>query len=64
MSFTGEKDFIGRASVLARQEKGEPSALVYLEVDAADQDCLGGEVIVVDGRKSGVHHVRRFRPYH
>lgn len=48
-----EKDFIGRPAVLARQQKGENSTLVYLEVDAVDQDCLGGEIIMAHGRKAG-----------
>ena len=39
--------------MLARRQKGENSTLVYLEVDAADQDCLGGEIIMANGRKAG-----------
>lgn len=48
-----DKEFVGRAAVVARQQRGESSAIAYLEVDARDQDCLGGEPVYKDDRKIG-----------
>ena len=48
-----DKEFVGRAAVLSRRGKGESSVIAYLEVDATDQDCLGGEAVLADGRKIG-----------
>ncbi len=36
------------------QAKGVAQQLVYLEVDAADADCLGGEPVYAGGRVVGV----------
>lgn len=48
-----DKEFIGRAEVLSRQQRGESSVIAYLEVAVADQDCLGGEAVFADGTKVG-----------
>jgi dimethylglycine dehydrogenase len=48
-----DKDFAGRPAVMARQQTGETSLIAYLEVDARDQDCLGGEPVYAGERKVG-----------
>lgn len=47
-------DFVGREATLRANEKGPRFRLVYLEVDAADADCLGNEPVFADGRRVGV----------
>ncbi|MGE3758152.1 MAG: FAD-dependent oxidoreductase [Pseudobdellovibrionaceae bacterium] len=48
-----DKEFVGRDAIVRRMEKGETSTLVYMEVDAKDQDCLGGELVLAGGEKIG-----------
>jgi dimethylglycine dehydrogenase len=45
----GKGDFVGRAALEQIERKGVAQQLVYLEVDASDADCLGGEPIYCDG---------------
>ncbi|WP_419904410.1 FAD-dependent oxidoreductase [Kiloniella sp.] len=45
--------FIGREATLERSEKGITSKLVYLAVDVADADCIGGEAIFHNGSVVG-----------
>jgi len=40
-----DKPFLGRDVVLERRRRGVDTTLVYLEVDAADADCLGNEPV-------------------
>ena len=47
-------DFVGRAALERIQAEGVSQQLVYLEVDAHDADCLGGEPVYADGRVVGV----------
>ena len=46
-------DFIGRAALERIQAEGVAQQLVYLEVDAVDADCVGGEPVYADGRVAG-----------
>ncbi len=47
------REFLGRGASVARQD--QPGwRIVYLEVDAADADPLGGEAIMEDGRCVGM----------
>ncbi len=48
-----DKDFVGRAAVESRRQRGESSVIAYLEVDVADQDCLGGEAVFEGDQKVG-----------
>jgi dimethylglycine dehydrogenase len=47
-------EFIGKSSMVARMRDGWRIKLVYLEVDAADADCLGNEPVYHEGRLAGV----------
>jgi len=47
-------DFVGRAAIERIRSEGVTQKLVYLEVDAVDADCMGGEPIYADGRIVGV----------
>jgi dimethylglycine dehydrogenase len=47
-------EFIGKSSMVARKRDGWRIKLVYLEVDAADADCLGNEPVYHEGRLAGV----------
>ena len=47
-------DFVGRAAIERIRSEGVTQQLVYLEVDAVDADCMGGEPIYADGRIVGV----------
>ena len=47
-------DFVGREALERIEKKGVALKLVYLEVDALDADCLGGEPIHANGRVVGV----------
>jgi len=46
-------DFIGRAQTMESEEGTLPWLCVYLEVDCADADPLGGETVFRDGRPVG-----------
>jgi dimethylglycine dehydrogenase len=48
------KDFIGKAGTLRDKQHGPPSKLVYLSVDAVDNDCYGNEPVYHDGRIVGL----------
>ncbi|MEZ5831961.1 MAG: FAD-dependent oxidoreductase [Dongiaceae bacterium] len=48
-----DKAFVGRDAVSARLQRGESSAIVYLEINATDVDCVGGEAILYGGSKVG-----------
>ena len=50
----GKPAFIGKEATLKSRQQGARIKLVYLEVDAADADCLGGEPVFADGRLVGV----------
>lgn len=47
-------DFIGREATAKRQQAGVSIKLAYVEVDANDNDVVGGEPVFVDGRCIGV----------
>jgi dimethylglycine dehydrogenase len=47
-------DFVGRDALERIEREGVAQQLVYLEVDAGDADCLGGEPIYADGEVVGV----------
>jgi dimethylglycine dehydrogenase len=47
-------DFIGKAALERIQAAGLAQQLVYLEVDASDADCLGGEPVYAGERVVGV----------
>ncbi len=47
-------DFVGRAALERILEKGVALQLVYLEVDAVDADCMGGEPVYSGDRVIGV----------
>ena len=47
-------DFVGRAALLARDSGPRRWASAYLEVDATDADCHGGETVYDGGRAVGL----------
>jgi dimethylglycine dehydrogenase len=47
-------DFVGRDALERIEREGVAQQLVYLDVDAGDADCLGGEPVYVDGEVVGV----------
>ncbi len=47
-------DFIGKRATLSSKQTGPRISLVYLEVDAVDADCLGGEPVYTDDKLVGV----------
>jgi dimethylglycine dehydrogenase len=47
-------DFVGRDALERIEREGVALALVYLDVDALDADCMGGEPVYSDGRVVGV----------
>jgi dimethylglycine dehydrogenase len=47
-------DFVGRAALEHIAKEGVAYKLVYLEVDAADADCMGGEPVYSEDRVVGV----------
>jgi dimethylglycine dehydrogenase len=47
-------DFVGREALERIKNNGVALQLVYLEVDASDADCLGGEPIHANSRVVGV----------
>ena len=47
-------DFVGKAALERIEAEGIAQQLVYLEVDAVDADCLGGEPVYADGSVIGV----------
>ncbi len=51
---TDKGDFVGRDALERIEREGVSLTLVYLEVDAADADCMGGEPVYSDGRVVGV----------
>jgi len=48
------KEFIGRAATLESKRTGPRTLLTYLEVDAADADCLGSEPVYYADRLVGI----------
>jgi dimethylglycine dehydrogenase len=49
-----EKDFVGKAATLRAKQEGPPSRLVYLAVDAVDNDCYGNEPVYRGDRLVGI----------
>jgi len=49
-----KSDFVGREALERIKKAGVALKLVYLEVDALDADCIGGEPIHAEGRVVGV----------
>ena len=49
-----KKDFIGKEATLRRKEEGMTIKMIYLEVDASDADCAGGEPIMLNGEVVGM----------
>ena len=47
-------DFVGRQATLQRKQDGIVTKLAYVEVDAADNDVVGGEPVFVNGDCVGV----------
>ena len=47
-------DFVGKAATLSSKQQGPRTKLVYMSVDAADADCLGGEPVFAGGKLVGV----------
>jgi dimethylglycine dehydrogenase len=47
-------DFIGRAASLSLKQRGPRIKLVYMEVDAGDNDCRGNEPVYSNGRIVGL----------
>jgi dimethylglycine dehydrogenase len=47
-------DFVGRDALERIAREGAALTLVYLDVDASDADCMGGEPVYSDGRVVGV----------
>ena len=48
------REFIGKDATLKAMDEGPRWRLAYLEVDADDADCHGGEAILHDGRAVGL----------
>jgi dimethylglycine dehydrogenase len=48
------KEFTGKPGTLRDKQNGPPSKLVYLSVDAIDNDCYGNEPVYHDGRIVGL----------
>ncbi len=48
------KDFIGKDAVLKRKEDGITIKMIYMELDATDADCRGGEPIMLNGNVVGM----------
>ena len=57
-----DKPFVGRDAVAARFQRGETSAIAYLEVMISDVDPLGGEAVFKDGHKVGSLSSAAFGP--
>ncbi|MEM7208175.1 MAG: FAD-dependent oxidoreductase [Pseudomonadota bacterium] len=51
---SNDRDFIGREATLKRKADGIDIKLAYVEVDATDNDVVGGEPIFVNGECVGV----------
>ncbi|MBT3559177.1 MAG: FAD-dependent oxidoreductase [Rhodospirillales bacterium] len=49
-----DDDFVGREATLQRKQDGISIKLAYVEVDATDNDVVGGEPVFVDGKCVGV----------
>ncbi len=47
-------DFVGRGATLQRKQDGIGTKLAYVEVDATDNDVVGGEPVFVNGSCVGV----------
>ncbi len=47
-------DFVGRSALERLEREGVALTLVYLDVDAVDADCMGGEPVYSDGKVVGV----------
>jgi dimethylglycine dehydrogenase len=48
------KDFVGKAATLRAKQEGPPIRLVYLAVDAIDNDCYGNEPVYRGDKLVGV----------
>jgi dimethylglycine dehydrogenase len=48
------KDFVGKAATLRAKQEGPPIQLVYLAVDAVDNDCYGNEPVYRGDKLIGV----------
>jgi dimethylglycine dehydrogenase len=55
--------FRGREALLRKAQEPRSSACVYLDVDAADSDCHGGEAVLDGGRTVGSITSAAFGPY-
>ena len=49
-----KEDFVGREALVGIQKRGIAQQLIYVEVDARDADCIGGEPVYAEGRLVGV----------
>jgi dimethylglycine dehydrogenase len=49
-----KKDFIGKPGTVRDKQEGPASKLVYLSVEAVDNDCYGNEPVYHDGRIVGL----------
>jgi len=49
-----DKDFVGKAATLRAKQAGPPIKLVYMAVDAIDNDCYGNEPVYRGDRLIGV----------
>ncbi len=49
-----KSDFIGKQATLSSKQNGARISLVYLEVDADDADCIGGEPVYAGEQLVGV----------
>ena len=47
-------DFVGRDAILRIEREGVSQQLVYLQVDASNADCLGGEPVYSGNKVVGV----------
>ncbi|MEL7544225.1 MAG: FAD-dependent oxidoreductase, partial [Pseudomonadota bacterium] len=47
-------DFLGKAATLSSKQQGARIKLAYIEVDADDADCVGGETVYANDKPIGV----------
>lgn len=47
-------DFVGKQATLSSKQQGPRISLVYMEVDADDADCMGGETVYQNNKPVGV----------
>ena len=48
------KDFVGKAATLRAKQEGPPIRLVYLAVDAVDNDCYGNVPVYLGDKLVGI----------